>query len=392
MSRRNNKDELEEFLRAPDDNGKTKKTVAPQETNWYESGLLVGFLIVLGVGLVVVIILGLVHVFGDHHDAPETRCTEYVVVANRNDTSMSWINVDDESIFTPEFIGFDSNYVWAPRDRDEVAITDFFGGGYGVFNLRTKRMTDFYHYAPCNGSMHLFGNVEIDQMWIPCRLTGTIHAAWYTSGTEIAVMNEFSLTHEPHDVSVTNTAAYISFNSSTTSYISRYTTNTFVKTGDIVLPFPNAHTLWDEHNGNLYGTANGATSGSVYLFDMSVPVPAILAQIPFPTAPVHGFVFNRKYLYVADFNSSPAHIFKISIRTFAVVNQWTLPINNIHNIELSEDNRKLFATQTAGDSVTVFDLNKKGDIILQSYRVIIPYIENPAGLYRTQRFCEVVAK
>lgn len=381
--------EDDSFLNVKDDNGKSKRE-KKRKRRWYRSGWFVLFLAGVAVISFVAIAMSLFHSTKDHEGILKGRCVEYVVVANRNDSSMSWINTDDESVFTPEFIGFDSNYAWAPRDRDEVAITDFFGGGYGVFNTRTKRMTDFYSFSPCNGSMHLFGNTAIDQMWVPCRISRTIHAAWYTSGTEIAVMSEGSIPHEPHDVSVTDSAAYVTFNSSTTSYIIRYSTTTFTNTGQLILPFPNAHTLWDRENGNLYGTANGATSGAVYLLDMSGPVPAILQQISFPSSPVHGFVFNGKYLYVSDFNSSPAHIFKISILDFAVKKQWTLPISNIHNIELSGDSRKLFATRTASDAVSAFDIDDDGDLIPQSHRVVIPYIENPAGLYRTHRFCELV--
>jgi hypothetical protein len=325
-----------------------------------------------------------------HGDDGSDSCREYIVVANRNDTSITWIDTRTEEVFTPEIPGFDANYVWAPRDRDEVAVTHFNGGGFGVFNTRTKRMTNFLAFANCSGSMHLFGNTKTDQVWVPCRLSNTTVVAHYTSNAQTHVLSEAAAlpNHEPHDVSVTDTAAFVSFNGTANSYIVRYSTTTFQKTGQLQMPF-NSHTVWDRERNKIYATAQGSGVGYAYQIDPETSVPSILVQIPLAGSPAHGMAFDRRHLYVSDFGAAPAHLHKISLDNFVLERTWTLSVDMAHNLELSGDSRKLFMTRTARDDVVVFDLDRNGNLVVgsgSSFRTVYR-AENPAGLYRVHKMC-----
>lgn len=352
-------------------------------------GLSDGWKMFIVVGLVVAVVATIIGSIALEHSRNHKHregCKEYIVVANREDNSVAWIDTKDESVFIPEIPGFDPNYVWAPRDRDEVVVSDFYGGGGGIFNTRTKRMTDSLAWASCNGSMHVFGNTVIDQMWFPCRLSKTIVVAHYTSAFQIQTLDEIVAlaAYEPHDVSIADSAAFVSFNGTTDSYIVRYSTTTFAKTGQLLMPF-NSHTLWDRARDKLYATAQGS-GGFIYQIDPNTAVPTIEAQISLGSSPVHGFVFNDRFLYVTDFGVTPAHLHKVLLHNFSLQKSWTLPVGTVHNLELSGDSRKLFMTRTAADDVVVFDLNEAGDLILPNYRTVYQ-AQNPAGLYRIHEMC-----
>lgn len=324
--------------------------------------------------------------FPDRHPSTEDECREYIVVANREDNAISWIDTDTEETLTPELPGFVPNYIWAPRDRDEVVSTDYFQGAVGIFNTRTRRMTDYVSFDDCDGSMHLFGNVDIDQLWVPCKISKTIKVMRYSSTSEYPSFDESVdlPAYEPHDVSVADYAAFVTWHGAADSYIARYSTGSFAKTGQLLMPNL-THTLYDKQNDWLYATAQGG-GGYIFRLDPTTATPTIETQISLGSSPAHGFIFNDNFLYVGDFGANPAHIHKVRLSDFTLLTSWTLPIGNLHNLELAADSRKLFITRTAEDDVVAFDLDSNGNLDLSSLRTIYE-AENPAGLYRLHRMC-----
>lgn len=339
---------------------------------------------------------------GGTYDISSSR--ERIVVANPGDHTFSVINVQSENVRTIRLadgagVASEPMYVNPLSDRGEVWFGDRGAGNNRVIiaDLGRLRGVGEVTFATATTPFHSFWNDEIGQVWVAC--DGNDYVVVIDSDT-LAVLSEFtdgvlSPSYKPHDVTVTPTAAFVTWISkgvATDSILARYSTSTYTKTGQTTLA-GDSHVWYSTTDSKLYVAAEG---GALYKIDPTTAVPSIEGTISSTVG--HGITGDSRFIYVASAPSNSSGVvyrIPISANSFAIDKTYaTTPTGNLHNLMLSSDSRKLFVTRTAVLDVVVFDVDEDGNVLVNGNSPRTLYTANsaagPMGLFRTEKYPTVL--
>lgn len=324
---------------------------------------------------ITVLFLGLTLGYGCSNDKstdiPVDSFEEKIVVANRNNQSISFIDaISNNVIKTLAIPDSEPMYVVYVPKKDKIYVGDRAQKKIHVINPQSQEIEE--SISAGNGIFHMWADGQGNELWVTNDIDNTISVINLTSNT---VTNTINIDTKPHDVFVTKdgTTAFVSVltNDPASDKIYKYSTSTYLKTGEVnVGKEPHIYHL---ANNNLYIPCQ---SGELYTFDTTTL--DLISKKNYAGA--HGIFASPDQNIIFMSNIAGQQIYSINATTTDPANNPIASSNETpHNIVINANGNKMFVTHSGATAniISVYDVNKSGAI---SFSTTITAGSNPFGL------------
>jgi len=290
----------------------------------------------------------------DDDDLPGVKVNEeFVVVANRGSSSISFIDVNTGKLVkTLEIPGSEPMYVVYVSAKDRLYVGDRAQNRIHIVDPKNK-VVDGAIFAG-NGVFHMWADALGQQLWVNNDIDNTISVIDLANNI---VVQTISVDAKPHDVFVnrSGTIAYVSVfsgNSFTNDSIYHYSTNTFAKLGSKAVG-KDPHMFHLENSNKLFVACQ---SGELYTLDGNDLNE--LSMISLTGA--HGIYSSPDQNYVYVTNITGNEIYTINASNSTLQGSWENAIADApHNIVLNSAGNRMYVTHSGPDSdiITTYFVN-----------------------------------
>ncbi len=300
-------------------------------------------------------------------DLPASPTGSRIAVANRQNSTLSLIDVDREHTVQLDFdIGSEPMYAQSPFFSDEIWVGDRSSDRVLVFDaLRLRQIAEV---PTGRGVFHMWSHHELGQMWVVNDIDKTMTIIALETKNVLATVpipTDLAPQFKPHDITVTRDGAIVTLLADPPSplgYLVKYSGTTFQEVGRLQVTGDPHIFHWGFPGSKAYVASQ--TGGKV--LEVEPDTLYITAQLEIPGA--HGIWANEEetHLYVTNVESTDGRnsIYTIDLSTFQLVPgspvDAALPFP--HNGMASLTNDKLFITHSnAGSELTsIYDLDANG--------------------------------
>ena len=305
-------------------------------------------------------------------DTPIDIFEEVVVVANRADGSLSFIDgASNQVLETLPIANSEPMYVVYVSATDKIYVGDRSQNMVHVIDPGTRTVET--SIAVGNGVFHMWADGQGKELWVNNDVDLTVSVIRLSDNTVVETIN---LGIKPHDIFVDNSAttAYISIFSgdpNTPDSIFAYSTSTYTRTAGVAVG-KDPHVFHLPANNQLYVPCQ---SGNVFILDGNTLSEtnniSIKGSHGIFAAPAQDFA------YVA--NIEDAELYTINIASGAVQGSaLSTPVATPHNLTVNEAGDKLFVTHSGGSANTTSVYTLTNGTIAADASVTIG--TNPFGL------------
>ena len=282
---------------------------------------------------------------------------EIVVVANRGDGSISFIDaISDNVLETLPIAGSQPMYVVYVQARDRIYVGDRAQNKIHVINPGTREVESSIDVG--SGVFHMWADGNGDQLWVNNDIDETTSVIDLYSNS---VIETISVGAKPHDVFVTEdgSRAYITVLNpgSDPDQVFMYSTSTFQKTGEQDVG-RDPHLYHLSRKDKLYVPCQ---SGEVYALDGSDL--SVINDNDYAGA--HGIfgTLNQNTIFVT--NLPGAEIYSINTIKDKQIGDPVSTDPIPHNLVVNKKASKLFVTHSGGtaNTVSVFDIGPQKRLI-----------------------------
>lgn len=309
----------------------------------------------------------------DDDDSQEPTTEEIVAIANRNSSSLSFINVEtDEVSSTLSIANAEPMYLVYVPSNDKLYVGDRANNKVHQIDPATRKVEQSIDVG--QGVFHMWAGGDGKQLWVNNDVDFTTSVIDLSDNTIAATIN---IGVKPHDVFVTKDgrSAYVSVFSGVETVpdsIFMYSTANFSKTGSVAVG-KDPHLFHSNGTNDLFVPCQ---SGQVYVLDGNNL--AIKANQSFEGA--HGIFQspNEKFVFVADITGE--QLYTINSTTYSGIGDAVSSLGaKPHNLAVIESGKKLYVTHSGATANTVSTYTISDNGILASVQSITAET-NPFGL------------
>ncbi|QYS91052.1 YncE family protein [Flavobacterium covae] len=308
----------------------------------------------------------------NNDDHNQNLYEETVVVANRNSSSVSFLNANTNAVTnTLKIANSEPMYLVFVPSKDKLYVGDRKNKQVHIINPSTQKLESSINVG--NGVFHMWADGLGKQLWVNNDIDNTISVIDLNTNS---VSKTINVDMKPHDVFLTKdgTKAYISvFNSDQQmpDKVYLYSTSNYEKLKEVNVG-KDPHLFHLSNNNRLIVPCQ---SGEIY--NINGENLQIISQKSYPGA--HGLYPNPNLENIFVTNIMGGQMY--SIKTNDLVQNYD-PISTSkpvpHNLVLNKDGNKIFATHSGSNSTTVsvYKINQNKLV----YEQDITVENNPFGL------------